>query len=54
VRNARCKGDCWIKERVQKAGDAECWRYGVDEKHVAKAGVTTEKVSCKDNLAKQP
>jgi len=37
-----------------KAGDAECWRCGVDEKHVAKAVETTEKVSCKGNLAKQP
>ena len=32
----------------------ECWRYGVDKKRVAKAVETTEKASCKDNLAKQP
>ena len=43
-----------INEQVGKASDVECWRYDADEKRVAKAKETTEKVSRKDNLKKQP
>ena len=54
MRNARCKRHCWTKERVYKTGDVEGWRFGVDEKRVAKAVEPTEKASREHDLAKQP